>query len=254
MKSYEVKHNDNPKIKEHKYKSLMCINEKDMAKLRKNKEAKIVGVIDLSNHKDNPYAKTSNLKVQNDNSIIYYKVNPVYKVNNLIKFVYVGNQEYLGIARKDTKLVAILLLLIISVLCGSTYVYVDANTNDSNEVINPRDVEEEVQVEPYNYSYDKLEEVISMPGYSDLVITSQYRNLILSNPNSNVYLEYTLCVDNKVMYETKSIKPSKAVEVNLYDILGVGDYVLEIQIKSYDVETWVECNGTSQKVDVTVKP
>ena len=66
MKCYEVKQNDNPRIKERKYKSLMCINETDMSKLKKNKEAKIVGVLDLSNHQNNPYVKTSSLKVQND--------------------------------------------------------------------------------------------------------------------------------------------------------------------------------------------
>lgn len=98
-------------------------------------------------------------------------------------------------------------------------------------------------------------ESIEIPGYAEMYLDKDNKEILLINPKGNtVYFVYTVNDEsgNKI-YETKAIEPNKAVSVNLYDELKVGEHKLSFVIATYDIETKAPCNGATQEVTVIIK-
>ena len=56
-----------------------------------------------------------------------------------------------------------------------------------------------------------------------------------------------------VLYETKAIEPNKAVNLNLRDLLELGEHNLVFSISCYDINTQAGCNGANQTVKISIK-
>lgn len=102
----------------------------------------------------------------------------------------------------------------------------------------------------------EIKEQTTIPGFVDLKITKDDPEIQLGNPKENtVYFVYTITnkKTNKVVYQTKGIKPGKAVMWNPYDNLKKGTYDLAVVIDAYDLETMRGCNGANQKMKLTLE-
>lgn len=97
-------------------------------------------------------------------------------------------------------------------------------------------------------------ESIIIPGYADIFLNEKTTSVQLINPDKNtVYMVYTLINDGKEVFKTDGIGPGKQITVNLYELLSKGEYDMEFNIATFDVETLSPCNGAKQSVKVTVK-
>lgn len=65
------------------------------------------------------------------------------------------------------------------------------------------------------------------------------------------YLAYTLYIRGEMVYESKFIKPGKAIQkIKLNQSIPLGRYEAEIEIKSYEMESKKEAQGHRQRVHV----
>lgn len=107
-----------------------------------------------------------------------------------------------------------------------------------------------------NRGYEKevSSETIAIPGFDNLSLTEKYPKVKLINPQENtVYLIYNIYNGDDVVFQTDAIKPGNMVEADLYSKLNAGTYTLTFNISTYDYETQVPCNGTTQAVKVTIQ-
>lgn len=111
-------------------------------------------------------------------------------------------------------------------------------------------IEEKIEI-----IFDNTDEIIEKEGDSknseqtsvsfktQYVINSQNPDLQLINPKGNtVNMQYTISIDNKKIYETNLVPPNKAKNVNMKELLEVGNYKVNVYIKTYDIETNKQCN------------
>lgn len=70
---------------------------------------------------------------------------------------------------------------------------------------------------------DFIPDTMDVPGFSDITLTDEYKNIILYNPSSNhCMLKYTINSDGICLYESGYLHPGDVVEADiLTDLLRV---------------------------------
>ena len=160
------------------------------------------------------------------------------------------NGEWVALCETNRKLLLILLSalgLSASSLFGM-YALSHAKTDGKNGLeFEGIDITDESEI-PAIVDYTQI------PGFYDITATDEHPYLRLQNPESNsVYFMYTITEYDKVIYSTKAIAPGKMVECNLLDILIKGTHNIKVTVQTFDIETEVECNGSSQDIVVTIE-
>ncbi len=101
---------------------------------------------------------------------------------------------------------------------------------------------------------ESVQETITIPGYANLIISSDMPSISLINPEGNtVYMKYIILEGKTIIYETKAFEPNKMVKVNMRELLSVGEHCLNFLIQTFDLETQESCNGANQKVNILIK-
>ena len=93
---------------------------------------------------------------------------------------------------------------------------------------------------------------IQIPSYGNLDISEEYPNVELTNPKeNNVNFVYTIYEDDKMLYETKTIKPGEMESIDLMELLGDGEHNLLFKISTYNIETQEFIEEYNQEVNVS---
>ena len=155
--------------------------------------------------------------------------------------------------KKGKKKWLILLLLLLSFGVGFYYL----SSNHAGD-----DFKEETSAVGYTTKIKKpknFKNQIALPGFSKIKVKKgdSYAKVALSNPSFNkVYFKYTVKMkeNNKVLLTTEAIPPGKAVQgFNIPNDLSVGEYEIEITIKTYDEKTKTMLNGGSSVTKLIVE-
>ena len=102
----------------------------------------------------------------------------------------------------------------------------------------------------------QIKEQTILPGYVSTSVTKKEPYFQLGNPEKNdVYFVYRIInkKTNERVYETKGIRPGKAVLWNPYEHLKKGKYDLQIIIDTYDLKTARPCVGGKQEITLELK-
>lgn len=96
---------------------------------------------------------------------------------------------------------------------------------------------------------------ITVAGYDDTLIDSKNPNITLMNLDTNyAYLQFELISNDKTVYASGLVAPGKQLDVNLFKVLGKGDYKLTIRtnfVSMNDGESFL--NNTEQEIRVLVE-
>lgn len=89
------------------------------------------------------------------------------------------------------------------------------------------------------------DEGTAIPGYTRIVVNENNQSIQLYNFEDNTsYLIYTIYDSNgKEVFKTNAIAPGKAVYWNVYETMGQGEHVVDMNVSTFDVDTQVECCG-----------
>lgn len=113
-----------------------------------------------------------------------------------------------------------------------------------------------------NKENEAKEDYTEIPVYKNIRISAKEPNAYFGNPEiNNVYFRYNIYLKSgtsknggKVLFNDDSvIKPGRAFEVNLYDLLELGEYDVGIDVSTYDMDTEEQCNGASQEIKILVQ-
>ena len=91
-------------------------------------------------------------------------------------------------------------------------------------------------------------------GFGCLEINEDYPYIYLINPQDNeVYLSFDVYEDEKLLYSSDLIEPSKMEEFDIYRCLNAGKHTLVYSIASYDLDSkallW---SGIKQNQDISI--
>lgn len=207
--------------------------------------ANILGCIDLKPEKKiiNEQSKEDILIVQNEDNIFQFKIKPLSQKDKVFGYIYVGNNSFIKIIYKRKNILPFIFLFIgmISII-GGCFFLLNKDNNDKPIVNNP------TQQEIPNLS----EELTEIPLYTSFDLSQNNKKINLSNPiNNTVDFKYEIYKENVLIYETSLISPGNQETINLYDLLGEGNYDLKFKIRCYLDGT--EVNGTEEPVNINIK-
>lgn len=164
--------------------------------------------------------------------------------------------------KKKIKICIIIIFIIMFAIAALT-VFASYRKRSTNKVDDKKSTvsiekEDDIPISEADTSKEDTEEAytesITIPGYSDWTITKKSPSVRLKNPEDNtVYMVYTISENDNIIYKTKAIKPGNMIELNLKELLSVGEHDLSIQIETYDITTEESCNGSTQTIKCEVK-
>lgn len=131
----------------------------------------------------------------------------------------------------------------------------EETVTDSLVVDDGVDIEKENEIE---------EDFTEIPVYTSFTVDKKSPNIYLGNPEmNNVYFRYKVYLkpddgneieESSILFDDESvIKPGRAFEVNLYELLETGEYKVIVDISTFSMEDETQCNGATQEVKITVK-
>lgn len=158
--------------------------------------------------------------------------------------------------KRKTWIILIFLLLLL-LLCGGLFAY--HNSNQSQPILPDLDSNAVNWV-----GKQELENVgrdsggtISIPCFESLVFAANEKNqkVNLYNPEqNNCYFVITLIVGENTLYQSKMIPPGTGFyEIELTDVLTVGEYAATIVYECYSIDDLSPMNGGAFHFDVHVK-
>lgn len=239
--------------------------EFDYLKLKDFKELEnpvVLGAIKIN--KEIKKTKKDVVVIQSNDLDFTYLLDKNYDYNEdnnkyLVGFVLISNNTYVAVFKPISPLWVLIPLGLIFLFIGCVFLYKDIMNNDveGESIQNQLEIEDAGEWDgnmPQNgQSSGANAETIEIPGYADIHLSKNNPNVVLVNPDGNtVYFVYTIMDGDKVLHETKAIEPNKAVEINLRDLLELGEHQLVFSISCYDINTQEGCNGANQQVKVTV--
>ena len=210
----------------------------DKKTLEKREDFSIVGYVDLAN------SNRSKKQVQIENCLVNIK--PKLKAFERAQtYLYVGNDEFIGIPKKRLGLI----LCILGVLVISLVITLKLSLKQPNNTYSSRKTIANGTDFNGVTNGDKVKDKqgnIKFYGYTEQYASSDKKDIILGNPAENdVYFEYVISDESgTVLYKSALISPGKAVNWKAKDTLAVGTYNLALQINTYDmVDTSKAYNG-----------
>lgn len=166
-------------------------------------------------------------------------------------------------SQKSIKVIFIMLIAAVVIL-GALLVYTNffqtegKSGNDGSAAGNGLSLAE--NAEEWNKTLENAggsENGIKIPGYGDIEIpeNSEKANITLLNPEGNpCYFQYTLKIDDTVLYSSDLIEPGKAImEIDLKNLPAPGTYDLIMEISTYSFdENLTPMNGAEVKTTLVV--
>ena len=196
------------------------------------------------------------INIKNSNKYNELKIKTFYIRKGVIFFMENKNKNN----KKVIIGIIVAILLLTSIVIGLCISKGNSNSSNqqNNEPTNKLEIEQGDDWDgslPTNGEQSQATaESIEIPGYSELYVNKENPNIQLINPEGNtVYFVYTIKENEKIIYETKAIEPNKMVDVNLKDMLSIGEHNLSFIISTFDIETQAACNGATQEVKVVVQ-
>ena len=90
---------------------------------------------------------------------------------------------------------------------------------------------------------------ISVPGYTDCVLSEGQRGLSLFNPPENeCLLQYSIYIRDSLVASTGLLEAGEYGSVDFYDRLAPGRYTAELIAKAYSRDGKTEFNSVSQQI------
>lgn len=128
-------------------------------------------------------------------------------------------------------------------------------TTDALVVDDGVDIEKENEIE---------EDFTEIPVYTSFTVDKKSPNIYLGNPEMNdVYFRYKVYLkpeedkevdESLILFDDESvIKPGRAFEINLCELLEPGEYEAIVDISTFSMDDETQCNGATQEVKITVK-
>lgn len=208
--------------------------------LKKNHEADCLGIIDL----DRPYFDSDKQVAFISTDCVaefkYFDVRNKRILDSVKKYVYVGENNYVGIVGSNKQTFALIILSFLFLFCISFVTQLipkDKKETNSQPEFNFEDTYEWNQTLPQNgkQNSEYEEQEIFIPGYFEFWISPQNKYIELINPDMNsVYLKYQILEEEKLIHETDGIEPGKAVCWDA-SALDKGTHELKIIAFSYDI-------------------
>lgn len=171
-----------------------------------------------------------------------------------------GENQYIRVM-DDNGILFFLLLIAGAVLIAGLSVAVLSNRGRNTEITETKPTLEYADgkdwdgtlPERYQEEID-YQEGIEIAGYTNLLVTTDHQSIDLINTDKNtVYQQYKIYLEDKELFDSKLIAPGKQVAWNAYEVLESGNYMLNFEISTYDVETQAPCNGLTQSVSLEVR-
>lgn len=206
--------------------------------------ANILGCIDLKPEKKliSELSKEDVLIVQNEDNIFQFKIKPLSQKDKVFGYIYVGNNSFIKIIYKKKNILPLIILFIgIISIIGGCFFLLNKNNN---------------KPKPNNPTQQEIptlsEELTEIPLYTSFDLSQNNKKINLSNPiNNTVDFKYEIYKEDTIIYETSLINPGNQETINLYDLLGKGNYNLKFKIRCY--LNGIEVNGTEEPVNINIK-
>lgn len=98
-------------------------------------------------------------------------------------------------------------------------------------------------------------EMIAIPGYYKVTLTSDVTGIRLLNPNNNVYLRYVITNKDtgEQLFDSDYIDLNSEVVWEAWEQLDAGQYTVTMDISSADPNTWEPCNGATQDTTLVIQ-
>lgn len=223
--------------------------------------AKVVGSIHLKETNKN---NVDVVIVDSNNKTFQFEVENDTSTSGVMGYILVYDNTYIAIKKNSPFLFLLLGIAAICIIIAIVMFVKPTNQGDVNtdttvlepvdlDIANAQDWNGEL---PQNGEQSVANsESIEIPGYAELHLNSENKEIQLINPEFNtVYFVYTIKDENdNVIYESQAIEPNKMISANLYDLLDAGEHKLFFAISTYDIDSRTPCNGATQEVSVEVK-
>lgn len=157
-----------------------------------------------------------------------------------------GNDRYAAVIRFRW-IILLLLLALVALLFGIWRI-----TGHAEEKAAEKIVPATIDVLPSTDNRgDFIPETMDIPGFSDITLTDEYKNIILYNPSSNHYmLKYTILAGEVSLYESGYLHPGDVEEADIFNRLVKGIYSVRIITTGYAEEA-KELNSVRQNIIIT---
>lgn len=157
-----------------------------------------------------------------------------------------GNGRYAAVIRFRW-IILLLLLALVALLFGIWRI-----TGHAEEKAAEKIVPATIDVLPSTDNRgDFVPDTMDIPGFSDITLTDEYKNIILYNPSTNHYmLKYTILADEVCLYESEYLQPGEVEEADIFNKLVRGIYNVRIITTGYAEEA-EELNSVRQDIIIT---
>lgn len=157
-----------------------------------------------------------------------------------------GNGRYAAVIRFRW-IILLLLLALVALLFGIWRI-----TGHAEEKAAEKIVPATIDVLPSTDNRgDFVPDTMDIPGFSDITLTDEYKNIILYNPSTNHYmLKYTILADEVCLYESEYLQPGEVEEADIFNKLIRGIYNVRIITTGYAEEA-EELNSVRQDIIIT---
>ncbi len=157
-----------------------------------------------------------------------------------------GNGRYAAVIRFRW-IILLLLLALVALLFGIWRI-----TGHAEEKAAEKIVPATIDVLPSTDNRgDFVPDTMDIPGFSDITLTDEYKNIILYNPSSNHYmLKYAILADEVSLYESGYLQPGEVEEADIFNKLVRGIYNVRIITTGYAEEA-EELNSVRQDIIIT---
>lgn len=157
-----------------------------------------------------------------------------------------GNGRYAAVIRFRW-IILLLLLALVALLFGIWRI-----TGHAEEKAAEKIVPATIDVLPSTDNRgDFVPDTMDIPGFSDITLTDEYKNIILYNPSTNHYmLKYTILADEVCLYESEYLQPGEVEEADIFNKLVRGIYNVWIITTGYAEEA-EELNSVRQDIIIT---
>lgn len=156
------------------------------------------------------------------------------------------NNKYAAVIRFRW-IILLILFALVALLFGIWRITGHAEEKDAEKIV-PATIDVLPSVDNRG---DFIPDTMDVPGFSDITLTDEYKNIILYNPSSNYcMLKYTIISDGICLYESGYLHPGDVVEADIFNRLVKGIYSVEIITTGYTEEA-KELNSARQNINIT---
>lgn len=164
------------------------------------------------------------------------------------------------------KIIIAVISIAIGISCIFLGVYVYHSVHADNQELIATETQKPLSVDDgvdINKPQEEDEDFTEIPVYTAFTVSKKKPNIYLGNPEiNNVYFKYKVYLKpddgeeiepNMILFDSESvIKPGRAFEINIYDLLKPGKYQVILDISTFSLEDETQCNGASQEVTINV--